>query len=107
MSFHLLCWKFSQGNWFLHRESKNSFDTLKANWALVSSFTHNNNKWYHQNDYVNLSCSWKCERIPKIDDFERFFNVGMVGAKWGFLNLPTLIPLHLCMHQQPTHTFVR
>ncbi len=109
ISFHLLCWKFSQGDWFLHRVSKFCFDTLKANWALVSSFTHNN-KWYHQNDYVNLSCSWnmsKCERIPKIDDFERFFNVGMVGAKWGFLNLPTLIPLHLCMHQQPTHTFLR
>jgi hypothetical protein len=41
----------------------------------VSSFTHNN-KWYHQNDYVNLSCSWnmsKSRRIPNIDDCRRSF----------------------------------
>jgi len=25
-SFHLLCWKFSQGNWLLHRVSNFSFD---------------------------------------------------------------------------------
>jgi hypothetical protein len=58
---------------------------------------------------INLSCSWnmsKCKRIPKIDDYGRFFNVGMVGAKWGFLNLPTLIPLHLCMHQQPNNQHI-
>jgi hypothetical protein len=103
ISFHLLCWKCSQGNWFLHRVWNFSFDTLKANWALVSS-PHTQQemippKWL-QSILVVHEIWANVRGSLKIDDYGRFFNVGMVGAKWGFLNLPTLIPLHLCMHQQ-------